>query len=179
MSEVLNQVPCVDNHVYFYLQVDPDTSCLLNCVLQEVACTILSSEELKDEPIILHINSPGGTLTDGFAVVDTIRGLPVPVTTVAEGRVASSAVNIFLAGNVRTMCKNAYMLIHELSHCVEGNFTELKESLINDVQFMNHIKQYLMRNSKLTKKDLEYYLSKDLMLNAKTCYKLGLTDEIL
>lgn len=135
--------------------------------------------KIEPKPINLYITSNGGLVYQVFGVIDTIRGMKVPVHTICKGFVASAGTLLSLAGKKRYITESSYMLIHELRAGHWGKFTHLSESLDNSKQLMDHIKSWYLSRTKMTKEELEEQLKKDVSWNAQTCLEKGLVDEII
>jgi ATP-dependent protease ClpP protease subunit len=78
--------------------------------------------------IAVHINSPGGSVDEGFAIYDYIRATGVPVKTIAEGRAWSIASVIFMAGAEREMAENASLVIHNPYTLAIGDSREMQKT---------------------------------------------------
>lgn len=91
--------------------------------------TMLTILERKDPKatITVYINSPGGSADSGFAIYDLLRFSPCPITTVANGVVASAAVLIYLAPpkERRVSLPNARFLLHQPSTSMRGQATDI------------------------------------------------------
>ena len=91
--------------------------------------TMLTLLERKDKkaPITAFVNSPGGSADSGFAIFDLFRFSPCPITTVANGVVASAAVLIYLGApqGRRVSLPNARFLLHQPSTATRGQATDI------------------------------------------------------
>jgi ATP-dependent protease ClpP protease subunit len=135
--------------------------------------------KIEPKPIKLYITSHGGSIYQVFSVIDTIKQITIPVHTIVKGIAASAGTLLSLAGSKRFITKNSYMLIHELRSGSWGKYSFLKDNYDNCTNLMEHIKNYYIENTKLTKEDLDIQLVKDLTWNATTCLEKGLVDEII
>jgi ATP-dependent Clp endopeptidase proteolytic subunit ClpP len=135
--------------------------------------------KIEPKPITLYITSNGGYVYQVFGMIDTIRGMKIPVHTVCKGFVASAGTLLSLAGKKRYITENSYMLIHELRAGHWGKFTHLSESLDNSKQLMEQIKSYYVSKTKMSLEELDEQLKKDVCWNAKICLDKGLVDEII
>ena len=138
-------------------------------------------DRIKIEPkeIKLYITSYGGYLYQVFTTIDFIKNLKVPVHTICTGIVASAGTLLSLAGSRRSITKNSYMLIHELRGGSWGKFSGLSDSFQNQQQLMDHIINYYVENTKITREELEEQLKKDITWNADICLEKGLVNEII
>jgi len=168
------------NHIYFNNDITMESAFELNKELRNVEIkvkTISISLNIKTEPIYLHLTTDGGLIYAALSVIDCIESLSVPVYTIIDGYVASAGTLISLAGEKRFMCKNAYMLIHELRGGLWGKMTEIDDEYSNLKKLMNHITKIYIKKTNITKKELEGILKKDINWNLKECIQNGLIDE--
>ncbi|MCC7070340.1 MAG: ATP-dependent Clp protease proteolytic subunit [Deltaproteobacteria bacterium] len=98
-------------------------------VLYRRVATMLTLLERKDRkaPITAFVNSPGGSADSGFAIYDLFRFSPCPITTVANGVVASAAVLIYLGApqGRRVSLPNARFLLHQPSTATRGQASDI------------------------------------------------------
>src|SRR5574343_640520 len=93
-------------------------------------CSFLIKENLlNDDPegVTLFINSEGGSVTDGFAIIDVMETSQMPITTIGMGLIASMGLLIFSAGHKgsRTLCKGTEVMAHQFWGAMEGKQHEL------------------------------------------------------
>ena len=97
----------INNHVYFYSDVNPKSALKLNMILKKLEIELLTHKINYDFecniPIILHINSEGGEIDSAISVVDTITNSKVPIHSIVEGIACSSATLISV------VCKKRYI----------------------------------------------------------------------
>jgi ATP-dependent Clp protease protease subunit len=175
------------DHIYFYGDVNEKSAMDLNIALQhlsmELSTNMLSTmhEVNSPQPIWLHINSYGGSLFAGYAVSDTILRIRemVPVVTIIEGTAMSAATIISTSGSKRLMRSKSVMLIHQLSSFMGGKYEEMREEIKNMDLAMKILNDHYLQHTKIKKEKLDEMLKKDTYLDAKTCQKLGLIDQII
>lgn len=175
------------NHLWFYKEVSQESVQQLVTALHETTIKVLKNTEAYnidygrrvDPPHLhLHIHSYGGELLAGFAAADAILSCPVPVHTHIEGGVASAATLFSIMGSHRTIGRNAFILIHQLSSMFWGKYEEFKDEMKNNDLLMKHIRGMYAERTKLTKAKIGQILKKDLWFDAATALKAGLVDEI-
>lgn len=169
------------NHVYFNDEINNESVFALNKELHAVEAKLKMltlTHGVEPGAIYLHLTTDGGSIHSAFSVVDCIQSLSVPVHTVVDGFVASAGTLISLAGKKRYIRPNAYMLIHELRSGVWGKMSSIEEEVENLKKVMDHIYSYYLTNTKLSKKQLEKILSKDVIWNARECIDKGVADEL-
>ena len=174
-------VKSAGTHIYFYVDVTPITVMDLLLHTQDIQSEILRHSVVFDNtpaPIHLHINSGGGDLFSGLAAFDALRALKVPLHTHIEGLAASAATLLSLAGSKRTIGPTSFMLIHQLSSDIWGKFEEHKDAMANHTLQMDKLSKIYTLRSKIPLKKLEALLKRDLLLDAESCLRHKLVDEI-
>lgn len=76
----------------------------------------------NDKPIFLHINTPGGVVSQGLALIDTMNISKTPVHTVGTGMIASMGIPIFITGKKRMATEHAIFMFHDISYGNYGTF---------------------------------------------------------
>lgn len=142
------------------------------------------SEEFKHkrEPIELVLNTPGGSVVDGFAIIGAIETSETPVDTVAMGHIMSMGLPIFLAGRIRKAHKLTNFMYHQIRYSawyetLEGHLQELKFSN----QLQKQLDEYILSRCAL---DQEKMLTtkkekKDWFFTAKEAKKYGIVEEVI
>jgi ATP-dependent Clp endopeptidase proteolytic subunit ClpP len=181
-EEESSDLESVDNSVFFYTGVSKKSILNLNKKIKKLSNNLIYNStclgtQLPD--INLHINSPGGSLLDCFASVDTIRRNKVPVHSIVEGSAASAATMISVVSQKRSITKHSFMLIHQLSSGLWGKFEDLKDDMQNNQMFMDIIYKIYEEHTKIPKNTLKEILKRDIYFDAKTCLKYGLVDKII
>jgi len=168
------------NHIYFNDDITAESMFSLNKELRQLESRLLALSVLYGmpvQPIILHITTHGGCIHSAFTTVDCISSLKTPVYTVAEGFVASAGTLLTLAGEKRYITENAYMLIHELRSGVWGKMSSIEEEYSNLKKVMEHITNYYVKRTNLSKKSLEKILTKDIIWNAQECIEKSIVED--
>jgi ATP-dependent Clp protease protease subunit len=131
-------------------------------------------------PILLNINSGGGSVYTGLGLIDKIRLSKAPVHTKVCGLAASMAAGILMCGKVRTATTNSTIMIHQVSSIAWGDITTMEEDVteakrLNDVLF-----DIILQTTKIKKADLNAIKKqkKDWFLTAQEALKLGVIDAI-
>ena len=173
----------VENAVFFYGDIDDETSLELNRVLMEVDNKLQHSKTILGEdaftPIIhLHICTCGGNLYPAFSTVDTIRNLRSKTYTYVEGLVASAGTLLSSVGDRRFIGKYSHMLIHQLSSESYGTFAEMENDLQNCSKLMKILKDFYKQYTKIPMKKLDELMKKDIYMDAGECLAYGVVDEI-
>ncbi|AYV80684.1 MAG: hypothetical protein Harvfovirus4_48 [Harvfovirus sp.] len=180
-----------NNHVHYYADVTLSNITSLQKEIDTVIETLSSKSllvkvldfDIKFPPIVLHINSPGGSIFAAFMFIDYMtqvkRKYPdIKFHSVVEGRAASAATLISVTTDKRFISEYGYMLIHQLSSVSMGKYNELKDDMVNSDKLMERIKQIYKKHTKVPQEQLDEILSHDLYWDADTCKRYGLIDHI-
>jgi ATP-dependent protease ClpP protease subunit len=186
LKHMKSDVYMIDNHLYFRTDVTKESIDKLNKQLiaynrnYDILKEMHKGYDIKPKPIYLHITSDGGDLFAGFHAVDIIKSSSIPIYTVVEGAAISAASLMACVGAKRFMTTNSYMLIHQLSSGIEGQYHALKDNFENDTVLMDNIAKIYIEhsNKRLTKNKLMQILDHDKFWNFDLCHKHGLVDEI-
>ena len=186
----------VRNHFYFNDEINSDTARALIINLHELALSIVD-ESLKVGsipcPIELHINSPGGSLTDALQIVQVIKDIqsgkackigdalvPVKINTYGEGAFCSGASLIHCVGSKRYMSKYSLCLIHPMKS-IDGNFKtveEQRQELDNNELFNRVYKDVYLEHSNLTEEQRNNMMKIERYYTPQELLSFGLVDEI-
>ncbi len=145
-----------------------------------VAQLLFLERENPDADISLYINSPGGSVTAGMAIYDTMNYVRCPVRTVCVGLAASMGAFLLMAGEKgkRMALPNSEIMIHQPSGGAQGQATDVRiqaEWLLKTKQKMNRLM------SEMTGKpieQLELDVERDHFMNAQEALEYGIIDEI-
>ena len=153
------------------------TSDVSNLVVSE----LLYLNSLNDEDIFIYINSPGGSVSAGLAIYDTMNYIKCDVSTIAIGTAASMGSFLLAAGTKgkRYALKNSEIMIHEVLGGTEGQASVIKmqaERIINLRDKMNKLLAKLTGN---TYKKICNDTKRDYFMNADEALKYGIIDKIL
>jgi ATP-dependent Clp protease protease subunit len=136
-----------------------------------------------EKPINMYINSPGGSVSAGLAIYDTMNYIRCPVSTTCNGMAASMG-SLLLAGGAegqRYILPNARVMIHQPSGGYSGKASDIADhakEILRIREALNKIYQ-----SHLTKKhsleEIEKYMERDYYMDAQEAIDFGLVDKIL
>ena len=177
-----NVVDFAHNRIYFYSGVTRPKILQLNKGIFNLNVTMLSKTgplDYEPPPVILHINSYGGSVFAGLAAVDYIKNSKIPVHTIIDGCAASAATLMSCVGAHRQMNRNACMLVHQLSGAMWGKFQEMQDDMQNSEMLMEKIKNIYREHTKIPKKEMDNILKHDIWWEAEKCLQYGLVDEII
>ena len=157
---------------------EPIDSHVANVVVAQLL--FLEAEDPKRD-IYLYINSPGGSVTDGLAIYDTMRYVKPDVVTIAIGQAASMAAVLLLAGTKgkRYALPNARVLLHQPMGGTQGQVSDVeiqaKEMMRIKKLLIDVISQHTGQPSEKVEKDID----RDFILVPEEAKKYGVIDEIL
>ncbi|MBI4860344.1 MAG: ATP-dependent Clp protease proteolytic subunit [Candidatus Riflebacteria bacterium] len=137
--------------------------------------------EAPDAPIQLYINSPGGDVSSGLAIFDTIRLLKSPVTTIATGLAASMGTIILEAAakGLRQSYPNARILIHQPLGGVRGQATDVEIHAREILKIKDRLNRILAESTGPPVKKIEEDTNRDFWMTAEEAMAYGLVDQIL
>ena len=149
------------NHLYYHNDVDEKSVDLVKRLMRDYLDKTIEAKNnmcgtFTLKPLFLHIYSFGGDVYAGLSLYDFINEYKktVPVYTVVEGIAASAATIISIAGNKRYITPNSYMLIHQVSTYIGGNFEQIKDEFGNCEKIMKQLKEIYATKTKVTRKQL-------------------------
>ena len=150
-------------------------------VASTVIAELLYLDSLSNDDISIYINSPGGMVTAGFAIYDTMNFIKSDVSTIGMGLCASMAAFLLSSGQKgkRYLLPNAEVMIHQPLGGAQGQATEIKIASDHILETKTKLNKILAKitGQKLTKimKDTE----RDHYLDAKKAKEYGLVDHII
>ena len=167
-----------DDNIYLFMSPVNDETC------RDLISFIITKNLTKPRPKYLQIiiNSAGGDLNAAFAVIDIMRGSPIPIRTVGLGMIASAAFAMFIAGEAgyRTLTPNTSIMSHQYTWGSYGKehelFSTVREYELTTERMLLHYKKCTGLNEKQIR---EYLLPPhDVWLSGKEAKKLGICDNV-
>lgn len=137
--------------------------------------------ETSDKPINLYINSPGGSVTAGMAIYDTMQYIKSPVHTVCIGQ-ACSMGSLLLAGGEekeRSILKNARVMIHQPSGGARGQASDIAIHAKDILEVRDRLNQIYVHHTKQPLDIIEKSMERDNFMSAEQALLFGLVDKIL
>jgi ATP-dependent Clp protease protease subunit len=166
-----------DRIIFLGGQVDDESA---NLVIAQML--FLSNEDAKSD-INFYINSPGGSVTAGLAVYDTMRFLRCQVATYCIGQAASMGAILFTAGakGKRFMLNNSRILLHQplINGVLEGPATDLDIQAKEIIRIRGRIYEILAHHTGKSVEKITADCDRNRWLEAKEAVEYGLADEIL
>ena len=140
----------------------------------------LQSEDPKKE-VKLYINSPGGSVTAGLAIIDTMRHIKNPISTVCVGIAASMGAVILAAGDKgkRFALPNSEIMIHQPMGGVEGQAADIAITAKQILKIRDNLYKILADASGKTPTQIEKDSDRDYFMSSEEAKKYGLIDKVL
>ena len=146
-----------------------------------VVAELLYLDSLSHEDISIYINSPGGNVTSGFAIYDTMNFIKSDVSTICLGIAASMAAFLLSSGKEgkRYALPNSEVMIHQPLGGASGQATEIKIAAEHILKTKKKLNEILAKNTGKSIKQIENYTYRDNYLTADDAKNYGLVDKIL
>jgi ATP-dependent Clp protease protease subunit len=140
----------------------------------------LESENPKKE-IAFYINSPGGVVTSGLAVYDTMQYVSPPVSTVCIGQAASMGSLLLAAGapGQRFALPNSRIMVHQPSGGVQGQATDIEIQAREILALRGRLNNIYVEHTGKELKEIEEAVERDKYLSPKEAVDFGLIDEVV
>ena len=140
----------------------------------------LEADDSKKD-IYMYINSPGGVITSGFGIIDTMNYIKPDIATICVGQAASMAEMILSSGTQgkRSALENSRIMIHEPLGGVQGQATDIEIHTKEILFLKNRLNNILSKNTGQTVKNIEKDTNRDNFMSAEEAIKYGLIDEIV
>ena len=148
-----------------------------------VAQLLFLESEDPDKEISFYINSPGGSITDGMAIVDTMRYIKCPISTICIGMAASMGAVLLACGDKgkRFATPNSEIMIHQplISGGLSGQATEIKIHADHILRTRSRLNKLLSEQTGQDLETIEKDTERDNYMLAEEALKYGLIDGIL
>ena len=146
-----------------------------------VVAQLLYLDGISNDNIYLYINSPGGSITAGMAIYDTMNYISSKVSTICIGIAASMAAFILSSGEkgMRYCLSNSEVMIHQPLGGAQGQATEIKIAAERILKLKTKINKILSLNTKQNLKKIERDTERDNFMDSEEALKYGIIDEIL
>lgn len=146
-----------------------------------VAQLLFLEAEDPNKDINLYINSPGGSVTAGMAIYDTMNYIKCDVSTVCMGMAASMGAFLLSGGakGKRFALPNAEVMIHQPSGGAQGQATEIRIVAENILKIKKRLNEILAANTGQPYEVIERDTERDNYMNAEEAKAYGLIDEII
>ena len=137
-----------------------------------------------DDPqkeIFMYINSPGGIITSGFGILDTMNYIKPDICTICMGQAASMAAVLLSAGKKgkRSALENSRVMIHQPSGGAQGQATDIEIQTKELLYLREKLNKILSKNTGKSVKTIEKDTNRDNFMSAEVALKYGIIDQIV
>ncbi|MEG2321966.1 MAG: ATP-dependent Clp protease proteolytic subunit [Bacilli bacterium] len=142
---------------------------------------LLYLDSINNNDISLYINSPGGSITSGMAIYDTMNFIKSDVSTICLGMAASMGAFLLSSGKIgkRYCLPNSEVMIHQPLGGASGQATEIKIAAERIIKLKNKLNKILSLNTNKDIKIIENDTERDYFLSSLEALEYGLVDKIL
>lgn len=146
-----------------------------------VVSELLYLDSLGHEDIYLYINSPGGSVTSGFAIYDTMNFIQSDVRTIVVGMAASMGAFLLSSGAKGKRCalKNAEVMIHQVLGGAQGQATDIKIAAEHILKMKKKLNEILASNTGQPIHKIEKDCERDHYMSSEEALKYGLVDQVI
>jgi len=140
----------------------------------------LESENPKKD-VFMYINSPGGVVTSGMAIYDTMQFVRPPVSTLCVGQAASMGSLLLAAGakDQRFALPNARIMVHQPSGGFQGQATDIMLHAQEILNLKKRLNEIYVKHTGQSLKKIEDALERDYFLTAEAARDFGLVDKVI
>lgn len=152
-----------------------------NNLANSIVAQLLYLDSLNNDDISLYINSPGGSVTDGMAIYDTMNYIASDVSTIGMGMCASMGAFLLSCGKVgkRYILPNSEVMIHQPLGGAQGQATEIKIAAEHILKTKDKLNKILSFNTGKSLSIIEKDTDRDNFMNADEALDYGIVDKII
>ena len=161
--------------VFLGTPIDDNVSSLI------IAQLLFLEAESSEKDIYLYINSPGGIITSGMGIYDTMNYIKPDVATICMGQAASMGAFLLSGGakGKRSALPNARIMIHQPLGGVEGQASDIKIQSDEIIRLRTNLNKILSKNTKQTLNKIEKDTDRNFFMSADEAKSYGLIDTVL
>lgn len=150
---------------------------IANIIISE----LLYLDSINQEDIYIYINSPGGSITSGMAIYDTMNYIKSDIVTICTGMAASMASILLSSGTKgkRYILPNGEVMIHQPLGGINGQATEIKIHADRILKLKDKLNKILSKNTSTNLKKIEQDTERDYFMDSKEALDYGLVDKII
>lgn len=164
-----------DRIIFLGTEVQDDVA---NAIIAQML--FLESDD-PDKEITIYINSPGGVITAGLAIYDTMQYVRCPVATVCLGQAASMAAWILAAGSpgMRKCLPNSRIMIHQPLGGIRGQASDIEIHAREILQLREQMNKILAMHTKQSEDRIKQDTERDRYLSPREAKEYGIIDEVI
>lgn len=146
-----------------------------------IVSELLYLDSINHNDISLYINSPGGSVTAGMAILDTMNFIKSDVSTICIGMAASMGAFLLSCGKIgkRYCLENSEVMIHQPLGGAQGQATEIKIAAERIIKLKDKLNRILAKNTNQSLERIERDTERDYYLSSKEALEYGIIDKIL
>jgi ATP-dependent Clp protease protease subunit len=146
-----------------------------------VAQLLFLEREDRDREIHFYINSPGGQITSGLAIYDTMQLIQAPVTTIAVGMAASMATILLTGGTKgrRYALPNSTIHLHQPLGGVQGQASDIEIEAKEILRMRDLLNSILKKHTGLDEDKISHYTDRNFYMTAELAKEYGIIDDVL
>jgi ATP-dependent Clp protease protease subunit len=146
-----------------------------------VAQLLFLESENPDKDISFYINSPGGSVTDGLSILDTMNFIRPDISTIVVGQAASMGSLLASSGTPgkRLILPYARHMIHQVSSGTRGTAIDMKIALEETLKLNTMLTEIYVKNTGKDYQQLEKDMSRDCFMSAEQSVAYGLADQVI
>ena len=163
-----------DRVIFLSGEIDDEVSSL-------IVSELLYLDSISNDDIYLYINSPGGSVTAGMAIYDTMNFVKSDVVTICIGMCASMAAFLLSSGakGKRNALENSEIMIHQPLGGANGQATEIQIAAERIIKIKKRLNSILSKNTNQSLRKIESDTERDYYMDAEDALKYGIIDKIL
>lgn len=145
-----------------------------------IVAQLLYLDSINNDDICIYINSPGGSITAGMAIYDTMNYIKSDVSTICVGMAASMGAFLLSSGKSgkRYALENAEVMIHQPLGGAQGQATEIKIAAERILKLKKKLNVILSKNTKKSLKQIERDTERDYFMDSNEAKEYGIIDKI-
>lgn len=159
---------------------------IFNEITDDLACSVIAQllylESISpDEPISIYINSPGGSVSAGLGIYDTIKKLKCDVSTTCVGMAASMGAFLLAAGSKgkRYALKNSQVMIHQVLGGAQGQATDIEIAAAHIRDVKKRINELLAENTGKSIEEIEVDTDRNNWMFGEEAVEYGIVDKVV
>ena len=165
----------MDRIVFLGAPINDDVSNII------IAQLLFLDADNPERDIYLYINSPGGIVSSGMAIYDTVQFLRAPVNTICMGMAASMAAFLLAAGTKgkRSALPHARIMIHQPSGGTQGTAADIEIQAREILYLRSQLNELYSKHTQKTVEQIEKDMDRDRFMSAEEAVEYGLIDKVI
>jgi len=146
-----------------------------------VAQLLFLESDNPDKDVNVYINSPGGIITSGLAIYDTMQYIKCPVSTICVGQAASMAAVLLAGGDAgkRIALPSSRIMLHQPLGGAQGQAIDIQIHAREIMRLKDRIHEILVKQTGRTEKEIEADTDRDFYMSAEEALNYGIIDKVI